>query len=58
MNFMDMALGNSDDISEFDELVLFTLHIPFDLCWVITLTKFCYDVTDLSTPQSNTYEFT
>jgi len=54
---MDMALGIFDDIYEFDDLMLHTLQIPFDLCWAIILTKFCFDITNLSTPQSNNYEY-
>ncbi len=29
---MDVALGNFDDILKSNDLVLFTLYIPFDLC--------------------------
>jgi hypothetical protein len=29
---MDVALANFDEISKYDDMVLFTLQIPFDLC--------------------------
>jgi hypothetical protein len=29
---MDVALHNFDDILEYDDMVLFTLYIPFDPC--------------------------
>jgi hypothetical protein len=29
---MDVALGNFDNIPKFDDLLLSTLQIPFDLC--------------------------
>ncbi len=55
-NFMDVALSNSNGILEYDDLVYSTLHIPSRLCWVILSTKFCYNVSDLFTPQSNNCE--
>jgi hypothetical protein len=45
---MDVALGNFDDISESDDLVLSTLHIPSYLCLVIKFLKNCFNVTNLS----------
>jgi hypothetical protein len=57
MDFMDVALGNSDDNSKYDDLVLSTHQIPFDLCWVIKLAKVCSNFIDLFIPQSSNYEF-
>jgi len=51
-----MALGNFDDILEFNDMVLSTLQIPSSLCLVIKLVKFCSNITNLPTPQSNNYE--
>ncbi len=55
-NYVDVALSNYDDIHESDDLVLFILHIPFSLCWIIRSIEFCFDMIKLSSPQSNDYE--
>lgn len=48
--FVDVALGDFDDIHESDDIISSTLQISIGLCQVVTLTKSFFDINDLFTP--------